>query len=187
MVGVCELATAPTMVAMRLQEQGDCHHARERKPQARPAGALDGRASTAGFCAGRGELSLVHSQRAHGSAPNRPRRWRYRACTARHAHRAAGSTRLSKDEQRGIPPLGQEYGIRDVGSRVHVAPGYTMYLALHTIGLVFLVGPNLLIAARILGVAPRLPLAPMRSYVPIMNVGFVHHAHHRLGPLCHRP
>jgi len=51
--------------------------------------------------------------------------------------------------------------------------GYTMYLAVHTIGLVFLVGPNLLIAARILGVAPRLPLAPMRSYVPIMNVGFV--------------
>jgi len=51
--------------------------------------------------------------------------------------------------------------------------GYTLYLALHTIGLVFLVGPNMLTASRILGVAPRLPLAPMRSYVPIMNVGFV--------------
>ena len=49
--------------------------------------------------------------------------------------------------------------------------GYTLYLALHTIGLVFLVGPNLLIAARILGVTPGLPLSPMRSYVPIMNVG----------------
>jgi len=49
--------------------------------------------------------------------------------------------------------------------------GYTLYLALHTIGLVFLVGPNLLIAARILGVAPRLPLSPMRSYVPIMFLG----------------
>ena len=49
--------------------------------------------------------------------------------------------------------------------------GYTLYLALHTIGLVFLVGPNLLIAARVLGVAPQLPLSPMRSYVPIMNVG----------------
>lgn len=49
--------------------------------------------------------------------------------------------------------------------------GYTLYLAGHTIGLVFLVGPNLLIAARILGVAPRLPLQPMRSYIPIINTG----------------
>ena len=49
--------------------------------------------------------------------------------------------------------------------------GYTLYLAGHTIGLVFLVGPNLLMAARILGVAPRLPLQPMRSYIPIINTG----------------
>jgi hypothetical protein len=49
--------------------------------------------------------------------------------------------------------------------------GYTLYLAGHTIGMVFLVGPNLLIAARVLGLAPRLPLAPLRSFRPLMTIG----------------
>jgi hypothetical protein len=50
--------------------------------------------------------------------------------------------------------------------------GYTLYLAGHTIGLVFLLGPNLLIAARVLGVAPDLPLAPLAKFRPVMAVGF---------------
>ena len=49
--------------------------------------------------------------------------------------------------------------------------GYTLYLAFHTIGMVFLVGPNLLIAARVLGLAPGLPIAPMRPLRRIMTVG----------------
>jgi hypothetical protein len=49
--------------------------------------------------------------------------------------------------------------------------GYTLYLAFHTIGMAFLVGPNLLIAARVLGLAPGLPIRPMRSLRRLMNVG----------------
>jgi len=49
--------------------------------------------------------------------------------------------------------------------------GYTLYLAFHTIGMVFLVGPNLLMAARVLGLAPDLPIAPMRPLRGFMTVG----------------
>ena len=50
--------------------------------------------------------------------------------------------------------------------------GYTLHLALHTIGLVALVGPSLLIAARVLGLAPRIPIKPLGTFRPIMWVGF---------------
>jgi len=49
---------------------------------------------------------------------------------------------------------------------------YTLFLSLHTIGLAFLVGFNAVIDLRILGVAPRLPLAPMAKFFPIMYLGF---------------
>jgi hypothetical protein len=49
--------------------------------------------------------------------------------------------------------------------------GYTLFLAVHTIGLVFLIGPNLVIAARVLGLAPDLPLRSMKSFRPFMTVG----------------
>ena len=49
--------------------------------------------------------------------------------------------------------------------------GYTLYLAGHTIGLVFLVGPNLVIAARVLGLAPDLPLQPLARFRPVMATG----------------
>ena len=49
--------------------------------------------------------------------------------------------------------------------------GYTLFLAGHTIGLVFLVGPNLVIGARVLGLAPELPLQPMARFRPVMAVG----------------
>ena len=50
--------------------------------------------------------------------------------------------------------------------------GYTLYLAFHTIGMVALVGPSLIIAARVLGLAPQLPIKPMAAFRPIMQVGF---------------
>lgn len=50
--------------------------------------------------------------------------------------------------------------------------GYTLYLALHTIGMVALVGPSLIIAARVLGLAPALPIKPLASFRPIMTAGF---------------
>ena len=49
--------------------------------------------------------------------------------------------------------------------------GYTLFLAGHTIGLVFLVGPNLVIGARVLGLAPELPLQPMAKFRPVMAAG----------------
>lgn len=49
--------------------------------------------------------------------------------------------------------------------------GYTLYLAFHTIGMVFLVGPTLIIAARVLGLAPDLPLKPLKAYRPVIYVG----------------
>ena len=49
--------------------------------------------------------------------------------------------------------------------------GYTLYLAGHTIGMVLLVGPNLIIAARVLGLAPDLPLRPLAKFRPVMRVG----------------
>jgi hypothetical protein len=49
--------------------------------------------------------------------------------------------------------------------------GYTLYLSFHTVGLVLLVGPNVAIGMRVLGVVPRLPLAPMAAFVPWTTAG----------------
>ena len=51
--------------------------------------------------------------------------------------------------------------------------GYTLYLSLHTLGLVFLLGPVVIIGLRMTGLAPRLPIAPLRSFFPLMVGGFV--------------
>lgn len=50
--------------------------------------------------------------------------------------------------------------------------GYTLYLALHTLGLVFLLGPVVIIGLRMIGLV-RLPIAPLRSFFPLMVGGFV--------------
>lgn len=50
--------------------------------------------------------------------------------------------------------------------------GYTLYLAFHTVGMVALVGPTLVIAVRALNLVPQLPLAPMKAFRPIIAVGF---------------
>jgi hypothetical protein len=49
---------------------------------------------------------------------------------------------------------------------------YPTVIFLHTLGLGFLVGINAAVALRILGVAPQIPIAPLRKFIPIMWVGF---------------
>jgi hypothetical protein len=49
---------------------------------------------------------------------------------------------------------------------------YPAFLAAHTIGMAFLAGPNVAIDLRILGVAPRLPLAPLERFFRLMWLGF---------------
>jgi hypothetical protein len=49
---------------------------------------------------------------------------------------------------------------------------YPLVIALHTVGMAFVVGLNVAIDLRILGVASRLPLAPMAGLFPFMWAGF---------------
>lgn len=49
---------------------------------------------------------------------------------------------------------------------------YPTVLALHTFGMAFLVGTNAAIDLRILGFAPRLPLAPLERFFRVMWLGF---------------
>ncbi len=49
---------------------------------------------------------------------------------------------------------------------------YPTILAFHTFGMAFLVGTNAGIDLRILGIAPRLPLAPLERFFPVMWLGF---------------
>ena len=50
--------------------------------------------------------------------------------------------------------------------------GYSTILALHTFGMAFLVGLSGVIALRVLGIVPELPLKPLKSLLPIVIVGF---------------
>ena len=49
---------------------------------------------------------------------------------------------------------------------------YTLFLYLHSVGMAFLVGLSTVIGLRILGLAPRLPLAPMASFFPLIVISF---------------
>lgn len=49
---------------------------------------------------------------------------------------------------------------------------YTTVLSLHAIGLAIIVGINYLIALRLLGFVPELPLKPLRKLFPWMYLGF---------------
>src|SRR4051812_42276432 len=53
---------------------------------------------------------------------------------------------------------------------------YPTILAFHTLGLAFFVGISSAIALRILGVAPGVPLAPLRKFYPLMWIGFLFNA-----------
>jgi hypothetical protein len=62
------------------------------------------------------------------------------------------------------------------GTWVREAPtiwAYATILFLHTVGLGFVVGMNVAIDLRILGVARHMPLAPMRKLFPWMWAGFI--------------
>ena len=50
--------------------------------------------------------------------------------------------------------------------------GYSTILALHTFGMAFLVGLSGVIALRVLGVVPELPLKPLKSLMPMIIIGF---------------
>ena len=50
--------------------------------------------------------------------------------------------------------------------------GYSTVLALHTFGMAFLVGLSGVIALRVLGALPSLPLAPLERFFPLIVVGF---------------
>jgi uncharacterized membrane protein len=49
---------------------------------------------------------------------------------------------------------------------------YTLVLSLHAMGLAVVVGSSTVIAVRLLGVAPEIPLAPLRGLYPFLYVGF---------------
>ncbi len=49
---------------------------------------------------------------------------------------------------------------------------FTATLAFHSIGMAFVVGVSGAIALRVLGIAPRIPLAPMEEFWPLMVAGF---------------
>ena len=50
--------------------------------------------------------------------------------------------------------------------------GYTLYLSLHTLGLVFMLGPVVIIGLRMSGLLRQLPIAALRSFFPLMAAGF---------------
>jgi hypothetical protein len=49
---------------------------------------------------------------------------------------------------------------------------YPAVLFLHTVGLVFTVGPSAVISLRLLGVGRQLPVAPLDRYFPVIWIGF---------------
>jgi len=51
--------------------------------------------------------------------------------------------------------------------------GYPTFLFAHTLGLAVVVGISSVVAARMLGVASGIPLAPLRSLFPLMWAGFL--------------
>jgi hypothetical protein len=58
--------------------------------------------------------------------------------------------------------------IREAG----VLWAYDLYLVAHAVGMAAVVGLSTAVALRILGVASRLPLAPMEAFFPFMFAGF---------------
>ena len=50
--------------------------------------------------------------------------------------------------------------------------GYSTVLAFHTFGMAFLVGLSSVIALRVLGAVPQLPLKPLKGLQPLIAVGF---------------
>jgi hypothetical protein len=51
--------------------------------------------------------------------------------------------------------------------------GFPTVLTMHTFGLCFIMGANVIVSARMLGVAPNLPLKPLRRLFPFMWLGLI--------------
>lgn len=49
--------------------------------------------------------------------------------------------------------------------------GFPTVLTMHTFGLCFIMGANVIVSARMLGVAPNMPLKPLRRLFPFMWIG----------------
>lgn len=65
--------------------------------------------------------------------------------------------------------------------------GFYFILAVHTIGLAMLVGPNAAIDLRLLGVGREIPLAPLKKWFTIMWIGFAMNAASGVLLLCAYP
>ena len=72
------------------------------------------------------------------------------------------------DVLRAIEDSGVGIWVRESGSLW----SYPTIIFLHAVGLTFVAGVNAAIDLRLLGFAPRLPLASMRGLFPVMWVGF---------------
>jgi hypothetical protein len=62
-----------------------------------------------------------------------------------------------------------------IGTWVRESPSvfaYSLVLSMHAIGIAIVLGTNSLVALRLLGVAPGIPLASLRSFYGFMRVGF---------------
>lgn len=51
--------------------------------------------------------------------------------------------------------------------------GFAFFLTVHVIGMCFIVGPNTIVSMRLLGMAPSIPLAPLRRLFPFMWFGLI--------------
>jgi hypothetical protein len=51
--------------------------------------------------------------------------------------------------------------------------GFVIALAIHTFGLSFLLGANTIVSIRLLGIAPTIPLKPLRKLFPYMWLGLI--------------
>jgi hypothetical protein len=75
---------------------------------------------------------------------------------------------LAMDVLRAIEDSGIGIWVRESGSLW----SYPTIIFLHAVGLTFVAGVNAAVDLRLLGFAPRLPLASMRGLFPVMWVGF---------------
>src|SRR6185295_20362961 len=61
-----------------------------------------------------------------------------------------------------------------IGQFIHTSSsllGFPLVLTMHTFGLCFIVGANVIVSMRLLGIAPSIPLQPLRRMFPFMWLG----------------
>ena len=63
-----------------------------------------------------------------------------------------------------------------LGQFIHTSSsllGFPAVLTMHTFGLCFIVGANVIVSMRLLGIAPSIPLQPLRKLFPFMWLGLI--------------